>query len=181
VGTTEPAADPRVVEAADAHPDWWRRLAAFLVDQVLIFAATAFAMQLVLRLVGAVAGFDGQERFADMFSDWISASLVSLGGLFGVALVAGTYWYYDVTLDSEHRATLGQRLLRFRVRDVADGGAIDGRQRLHYVLAMLMYAVPLIGWVAGPVAAIMFFVRPDRRLPHDLLGGVIATAAGPEL
>ena len=95
-------------------------------------------------------------------SPWYEPGSNAGGIVFIVALLS-----YE-PLATSFYCTLGQAVMRFRVRNMADSGRINPPQA--YVRLLVKYALGILSFLTMPV-------RPDRRAIHDLAAGSIVVEA----
>lgn len=126
-----------------------RRLAAFLIDFVVIF---------VLWVVGVFMGF------------LLTFLTAGAGGVLAMILFVGTGFIYRWVMLYQRSATLGMKAAGIEVRQ-STGEKMDGQMAfLHtaaYFVTFWFMPLMLIGWV-------LMFTSPHRRAMHDLpLGTVV--------
>jgi uncharacterized RDD family membrane protein YckC len=130
-----------------------RRMFGYLVDLVMIG---------FLALILAV------------FIGFIGLLTLGLGwSLFAILPFTGII-YSAITLGGPHQATIGMRLMGVRAVDAATGGPVDRLTAAVHALLFYVAATTFILWLIDVGIAIM---RPDRRLGHDLLVGIMLVRA----
>jgi uncharacterized RDD family membrane protein YckC len=157
----------KLIESADAHPGFWRRLGAFVIDAT------------ILGIVGALIGFAAFDLLAGL-GEW--ARLLGLGlatvyfGAFGSKMLGGS--------------TPAQRLLKLRVVSLEGGQISLGRSLVRGLVLVAPMACNGIELTLTPANLVvvafagvtlfglglaqlylLIFNRPTRRLAHDLLTG----------
>lgn len=124
-----------------------RRVAAYLVDMLLLFAVLAPAGQLILWLLGAEPPRTGLE--------------IARVILWNFSLPA---WLYFILSDrSAAGATLGKRLLKIHVRDRSG-------ERLSFGRALARTAVKLLPWELAHVSAFAFSTDLGQFSGQQLIG-----------
>ena len=136
--------NPLVDGMAPAGP--WRRLAAYLIDAILI---AAFASALVSVIFGDAA----ESR------------------LLMAALSAVVLWLYLSLLQMTGTQTVGKRLLGIRAVS-EDGSALSTQQALTRNAWVLFSAIPYLGWISSILGIVIFatvFGGPKLQGAHDRL------------
>ena len=155
---TRTAAGPDAVIDADAP------VYEGLVTRAIAFAVDAAVIDLVALLVGIGVG--------------LAASVLSVGDelktvLLAVGAAAFVVWTiaYFVTFWSTTGQTPGNRLLRIRVCEAADGSVLRPRRSVLRLACLVLAAIPLF---AG---FLTILVDDRRRGLHDLLAGTVVVGA----
>ena len=149
--------------------EWWQRMLAFIVDQIVVWLPTA----LVLTIVGAAVG----PGTVDPFTGDIDSS--SRNALLLVTFIACYFVfipaYFALSHGGESGATLGKRLLKIRVADVQDGSRVGvGRAFLRWIVAGLFWTFL---YVPGILNLLWPLWDPQRQSWHDkIVNSVVVTA-----
>lgn len=156
------------VTGALPAPGWWRRLACFLYEGVLLFG--------VVMGVGFVYSVATQQKNAMEGRPGLIAVLVLVLGLYFT-------WFWS------HRGqTLAMQTWHIRVVDVAGRPLSRGRALARYLAAYLWFMPALLAlWATGPlhsratvglalmggvlVYAALALLHPQRQYWHDALCG----------
>lgn len=134
----------------DMFGGFWRRLAAALVDGIVLFFPQAIT-RVVLNLPLLATGES---------SDAVAELLVSVGTLV-------LYWLYSSLLESSARqATLGQQLLGLRVMD------LEGR-RISFARASARYFGQILSALICGVGYLFNLWTSRRQTLHDLIAGCV--------
>jgi len=150
----QPNAAPAIAPTAPRYGGFWRRLGAFFVDLVLIFALSA--LMTAMGYVGYKVGLAAHNRAVSLGNAGPLVLLLTLAGIF---LTTG----YFVVFHGMDGQTVGKRVFGLRVVG-ADG------QRISYRRALLRW----IGTVGLGVASIglgIFWMAwsREKRAWHDYL------------
>ena len=126
-----------------------RRMFGYLVDLAMI--------GLLAMLLFFLIGFVGLLTFG---LGW---------GLFAIIPFTGIL-YSAITLGGPYQSTIGMRLMGVHAVDAATGGPVD---RLTAAVHALLFYVAAGTFVLWLIDLFIGFARPDRRLGHDLLVGIM--------
>ncbi|MDQ4059091.1 MAG: RDD family protein [Actinomycetota bacterium] len=145
--------------------DWWRRVLAFIVDQIVVWLPTA----LLLMIVSAAAG----PGTVDPFTGDIDTSsrnvllLVTAITCYFVLIPA----YFAFSHGGESGATLGKRLLNIRVADLQDGSRVGvGRAFLRWTVAGLFWTFL---YIPGILNLLWPLWDPQRQAWHDKIANSV--------
>ncbi len=169
-----PAAPPGRPQAVAVPSGFWRRVAAFLVDV------------LVLAIPGWVIGWAFYEQLV---------RIGQAGRLLGFAIALGYFALLNSSIGNGQ--TLGKRLLKIRVVDLQGATIPLHRSALRYLLLGLPYfcnglqvnqsslwlGILLAAIVFGLGGGILYFFicnRNNRRTIHDFAAGTVVVRAEPE-
>jgi uncharacterized RDD family membrane protein YckC len=149
--------------------DWWRRMLAFIVDQLVVWLPTA----LILVIVSAAAG----PGTVDPFTGDIDTSsrnvllLVTAITCYFVLIPA----YFAFSHGGESGATLGKRLLNIRVADLQDGSRVGvGRAFLRWTVAGLFWTFL---YIPGILNLLWPLWDPQRQAWHDKIANSVVVTA----
>ncbi|HEX8164355.1 MAG TPA: RDD family protein [Beijerinckiaceae bacterium] len=126
-----------------------RRLFGYLVDLVMI-----------ALLIGLLSVFIAIFGLFTLGFGWALYGLIPFTGVL----------YSAITLGGPNQATVGMRMTGVRAVDAATGGPVD---RLTAAVHALLFYVAAGTFVLWLVDILIGMVRPDRRLGHDLLVGIM--------
>lgn len=118
---------------------FWRRLAAYLIDGLIVGAASLVLVVLLHLALGEMG-----SAFANVLS------------------FVGTVAYFAYLESSEWQATVGKRVLGMRVVD-ADGYRLSG---LH---ALGRYVSAAVNWLLLGFGYLVVAFHPEKRGLHDLI------------
>ncbi len=136
-------------DALAAYAGFWQRVAAFVVDMVIL----SLAMLVVIMLIVRTLGFEPERWSAEDTVYW----------LLNTAIV---WLYYAGQEGGVRQATLGKRLLGLRVTDL-DGEAISFARATLRHFAKLASLIPLM---AGFLAVAF---TPRKQGLHDMIAGCL--------
>lgn len=132
-----------------AYAGFWRRFAAYLIDNLLL---TVAAVTLIFVIVGVVM-LAGADR--------------DVGGIFATLVwVPSVIAYYIVMESSPRQATFGKMAMAIRVTDLQGGRITPGRAAGRYFAKILSLFTLLIGFV-------MAGFTPRRQALHDMVAGTL--------
>jgi len=143
----------RAAPAAEANgaplADWWRRVAAIIIDWAVIMIPLGFATHSV----------DRPARVA-------------------IFLAVATV-YFSFLNGGPHGQTLGKRVWQIRVRDAATGGPLGlPKAGLRYLVPALLGApLPILGWLILATDGLWPLWDRRRQALHDKLAGSVVVAA----
>ena len=152
VPETEPAAPP--YSAPTQYAGFWRRLAAFLIDGLLLGAAWFITIVVIIPINSAITGVDAEEA-----PDSTAAGIVFLS--FGLAFILG-WIYYAAMESSAKRATLGKMALGILVSDMKGRRVSFGRATGRYFSRIVSALILCIGYL------IIAFTEKKQGL-HDIM------------
>ena len=115
--------------------EWWKRLVAHLLDGLLTTAAMVVAAIPVVLI--AVTQLEIDSDTGEVTKGLVPVVLAAAGWF--VIVTAGGFAYYSLMNGSSRGQTLGKRVLKIQVRDVATGGPIGiGRGFMRYLVEWLL-------------------------------------------
>jgi len=159
-----PAASPSADPLADGYAGFWRRTWAGTIDVALevigALIVTVF-IDLVLNRIGHMLGFD----------PWISK--VATGIAYILVLAIGGWLYCAFSESSEHRATIGKRVVGLRVV-TADGG------KLSFGQATARHFMKFLSLFSAGVGFMMAGWTKRRQALHDMPSDCIVVRVPPE-
>lgn len=127
------------------------RLLAYFID-ILVIAALTGLFYLAIGVLGLVT----------FGLAWMA---FTVPGAF-IAIV-----YSALTVSSPSQGTLGMRMMGIRLLDAQTGGTVPA---LNAAVHALLFYVAVMSVLLLMVDIAIGFFRPDSRLGHDLIAGVIA-------
>ena len=146
-----PAEDTRL--EATAHAGFWRRVAAAVIDIVVL----SLAMLVVIVLIVRTLGVEPERWSAEDTVYW----------LLNTAMV---WLYYAGQEGGVRQATLGKRLLGLRVTDL-DGEAIS------FARASLRHFAKLASLIPFMTGFLAVAVTPRKQGFHDMIAGCLVVRA----
>ena len=139
------------------YAGFWRRVGAYLLDQLLVgFVGWALGTGIDLA-VAAYAGPQPQQPI------WLQLAMTGVGMVIGVVL----HWLYAAILESSAKqATLGKQALGIKVTD------LDGR-RLSFAHATGRHFAEYLTSLTVGVGYIMAGFTEKKQALHDLIAGTL--------
>ncbi len=157
------AGAPAAAPVAWRFGGFWRRLASYLLDRLLLgilFAPLGFFVLLPL-FAGSADGWPDPESPAEAIGAILGAAL-----LVGFLATVATWLYFALLQSSSRQASLGQMALDLRVTDLA------GR-RISFARASGRYFATFVtGLTFGLGYLVMLFTTKKQTL-HDLIAGTL--------
>ncbi|MGD9690909.1 MAG: RDD family protein [Phycisphaerales bacterium] len=90
-----------------------------------------------------------------------------------LAMLAASWLYFSLMESSAAQATIGRKLMGISLA-TTDGGMVSfGRSSARYWLKMILYSIPLAGFLILLVNIVMVLVAPRKQTIHDLATGVV--------
>lgn len=155
-----PSAWLRPTQARVAYAGFWLRLAAYLIDNILLGAVLG---NLLLRpLMGKPGGIPTNDPWF-MFTN-TSPQVTALMLLF----LMGNWVYFAVLESSPWRATLGKKALGLSVVDLSGNRISFARASGRFFAKILSSMTFLIGFVMAGFTA-------KKQALHDILAGCLVT------
>jgi uncharacterized RDD family membrane protein YckC len=161
-----PPPAPAVVGYGLAYAGFWRRLLAWLIDQVLL-SCVGFALTLgVLLMVppSELPRFFNSEYLVPQTSPWLLDLEVVL--LVYPVLGAITWAYYSVMESSPAQATVGKMALGLTVTNTRGEPIGFLRASFRYWFKAFSTLTAMVGWL-------MVALTPRKQGLHDLLAGTL--------
>jgi uncharacterized RDD family membrane protein YckC len=137
------------VPAASTEGVLSRRAFGYLVDLVMI-----------ALLIGLLSVFIAIFGLFTLGLGWALFGLIPFTGIL----------YSAITLGGPHQATVGMRMTGVRAVDAATGGPVDRLTAAVHALLFYVAATTFILWL---IDVLVGMARPDRRLGHDLIVGIM--------
>ena len=161
-GTYEPAA----VEGSLPYAGFWRRLAAFAIDLVLVLLGS-LVVSLLIAVLLAIA------LFSTSGSAPTDAIIVQLASL---AILLVLTWLYFAGLESSAwQATVGKRMTGLMVTDLSGGRLGFWRSTARYFAKILSTLPILIGYLLAAFT-------PQKQALHDLIAStLVVRKRGPRM
>jgi uncharacterized RDD family membrane protein YckC len=147
-----PSNQPRVMQYAG----FWIRVAAQLIDTVVVIAAGS----VVMMIFGAI-GF-GAMSMEDLDEDSMAAGGVLFIIVFYLLFIAAIVLYYAIMESSSRQATLGKIAVGIRV------GKADG-SRLSFLNALGRYLAKIISGAILYIGYIMVAFSLKKQGLHDMI------------
>jgi uncharacterized RDD family membrane protein YckC len=152
-GATPVAAPPA---ASGVYAGFWKRLAAFVLDYIIVVVMAAMAG-------GVIGGFYG-----------ISAGAPTDDAASGLGAVAGllVWWLYYALMESSSRqATLGKLALGIKVVDRQGNAVSFGRATARNLTKLLSGAILMIGYLMAGFTS-------RKQALHDIVAGCLVVNRG---
>jgi uncharacterized RDD family membrane protein YckC len=183
-GFAPPAQQPIPPGAPGPLPEWWERLLARIIDNVLFFVVSLI-LSSVIGAVFAAGALSGGLRFG--FGFYFA---MTMAYLISAALCAG----YDVVMHSRNGQTLGKMALKIRLV-TPEGGRPDQASLIKraavypaagFALTGVLMLVPgfllsglptLVSIAYAVVILVPILTDPLRRGPHDRWANTIVVKA----
>ena len=157
---TSPAAWVRQTHIRVAYAGFWLRLAAYLIDNILLGAILG---NILLRpLMGKPGGIPANDPWF-MFTN-TSPQVTALLLLF----LMGNWVYFSVLESSPWRATLGKKALGLAVVDLAGN-------RISFARASGRFFAKIISSMTFLVGFLMAGFTAKKQALHDMLAGCLVT------
>jgi uncharacterized RDD family membrane protein YckC len=128
-----------------------RRLFAYLIDILIVFGLVT-VLAIALFILGIVTFTLGWGLYALLFPPL-------------VAIV-----YNAVTIGGPAQSTIGMRMMGLLVVDAGSGGPVD---KITAAVHALLFYVAAGTFILLAIDVFIGMMRPDRRLGHDLITGVM--------
>jgi uncharacterized RDD family membrane protein YckC len=128
-----------------------RRFFAYLVDILIVFGLVTL-LAIAIFIIGIVTFTLGWGLYALLFPPL-------------VAIV-----YNALTIGGPAQSTLGMRMTGLRVVDAGNGGRVD---KITAAVHALLFYLAAGTFILLAIDVFIGMMRPDRRLGHDLLTGVM--------
>ena len=128
-----------------------RRFFAYLIDILIVFGLVTL-LAIAIFIVGIVTFTLGWGLYALLFPPL-------------VAIV-----YNAVTIGGPAQSTIGMRMMGLRVVDAGSGGPVD---KITAAVHALLFYLAAGTFILLAIDVFIGMMRPDRRLGHDLLTGVM--------
>ena len=130
--------------------DWWRRLAALVIDIAVMWIPLAFVTRSMD--MGRITGF-------------------FVGVAVGVT-------YFSLLNGGKRGQTLGKMVWDIRVRDAATGGPLGvPKAAMRYLAPTLVFLIPILGFVLWVVDGLWPLWDGRRQAVHDKLAGSVVVRA----
>jgi len=128
--------------------DWWRRLAALVIDIAIMWIPLGF----LTRDMGRIPGF-------------------TVGVAVGVT-------YFSLLNGGKRGQTLGKMVWDVRVRDAATGGPLGvPKAAVRYLAPTLVFLIPILGFVLWVADGLWPLWDRRRQAVHDKLAGSMVVKA----
>jgi len=150
-----------------------QRLAGYLFDQ-LIHSAAVLLWLLATGDLGTFVEIAGQTDDSGMDS---MMTQMSQGGIVGVGVISTVFVVIQFYLIFSARQTIGKRIVGTRIHRMSGEWANPWRiVLLRGLVPLILYAIPVIGWLIFLVGHLMIFGR-ERRCLHDLIADTVVLEA----
>jgi uncharacterized RDD family membrane protein YckC len=130
-------------DARAAYAGFWRRLAAYAIDYVLVY-------------LGSVA----------LFAVALLAGLSDSAPQLLIATLAGYFFYCALLESSSWQATIGKRVLGLKVTNLRG-------ERIGFARAATRFFTKLLSALTLCLGYLLFFVTKRRQALHDLIAGTL--------
>ena len=142
------AAEPAPEAAAVAMADWWRRLAALVIDIAVMWIPLAFLTRDMDKIPGFFVG------------------------------IAVGVTYFSLLNGGRRGQTLGKMVWDVRVRDAATGGPLGvPKAAIRYLAPTLLFLIPIAGFFLWIVDGLWPLWDGRRQAMHDKLAGSMVVSA----
>ncbi|MBE3578965.1 MAG: RDD family protein [Caldanaerobacter subterraneus] len=129
------------------YAGFWRRAAAFLLDNVVLF------------LLGIVLG-----ATAYLFFDGVDENILDIFlSILGIVI---SWLYFTILESSELQATIGKRIMKTKVVDMNGNRISFGKANIRYWSKLISAVVLLIGYI-------MIAFTPKKQGLHDMIAGTL--------
>ncbi len=159
-----PAADPRGPEprasagaARFSYAGFWLRLAAYVLDSLLLGLTAGVAVFMPLMGRGAISADNPWEVYTGTTPQFFALRL----------LILMIQWVYFALLESSPwQASLGKRMLGLKVTDLEGRRISFGRASARYFCTLLSGFILMIGFI-------MIAFTQKKQALHDILTGCL--------
>ncbi|MEZ0077003.1 RDD family protein [Planotetraspora sp. GP83] len=154
--------------------EWWERLVARIIDNVIFGVAYAILSAILTSIF--------RPSVADLLEN--PAGTLFLPGFLAALIAFGAYAAYDYTLHSKDGQTIGKKVMKIKVVGVGgaplDSSALMKRSAL-YPGVLALYGIPVLYYLAGAFAFVTgLFILIDKPLQqglHDKVAGTVVVKA----
>jgi uncharacterized RDD family membrane protein YckC len=168
--------------------EWWERLLARLLDNLITNAASTVLMVIyIIVLVVVAARHPGDFQPGQDPPGWFVGLILLVYPILGLAFGISSYIYHNLLFDHTGR-TVGKKVLKLAVVDAKTGQPADRaqlrRRWLAYdgVMAAGLLVLPL-SVVTSPYSYLCvlwaLWDKPDRQTLHDKYSGTVVVKEGP--
>src|SRR6476469_9687364 len=137
------------------YASFWRRLAAFLIDVVLLSLVSGILFQPFLDFLGF------REMSEPGKAMPFSLVVIRTYGLWALLTLIGSWLYFALQESSVHQATIGKRIRGIMV-------FTDQEERISFRVASLRFWSKFISLSIALLGFIMAAFDPKRRALHDI-------------
>jgi len=142
------AEEPAPEAAGGAKADWWRRLAALVIDIAVMWIPLAFLTRDMDKIPGFMVG------------------------------IAVGVTYFSLLNGGRRGQTLGKMVWDVRVRDAATGGPLGvPKAAIRYLAPTLLFLIPIAGLFLWIVDGLWPLWDGRRQAMHDKLAGSMVVSA----
>lgn len=146
-----PAGPAPAAAPGGAYAGFWKRLAAFILDYVIVMVLAGLAGGVIGLFYGIRAGTPSEETAS------------GLGAVTGILVL---WLYYALMESSSRQATLGKMALGIKVVDQQGNPVSFGRATLRNMAKLLSGLVLMVGYL-------MAGFTPRKQALHDILAGCL--------
>jgi uncharacterized RDD family membrane protein YckC len=154
---TSPIGATGSVPISSEHPGFWLRVAAHLIDTVLLYAVVVIGAFFIGFIIGFVMAL------AQVKGGLVTVLAGMAGGAFGLII---SWLYYALMESSPYQATLGKMALGFVVTDM------EGR-RISFAKATGRYFGMILSAIILCIGYIMCAFTEKKQCLHDILVGCL--------
>ncbi len=145
--------------ASNTYAGFWLRLIAFLIDSLILLAATG----LLLAIFRPFVGLNGLDL---IHPDISNPDTMRAFGIFEVIAGVGAWLYFALLESSAWKATLGKKIMGLYVTDLHGNRIGFGRATARYFGKILSNLTLLIGYMMAGFTA-------KKQALHDMIAGCL--------
>ena len=150
------------------YAGFWLRLAAYLIDYIIIYTVQSFVFVPVLGLMGIsfASKMDNVENMSDAETMGMAMSFAAIMGATALLTTIIAILYWSLMESSKYQATLGKMALGLRVSDV------DGKN-LDFVKSLIRNVCKIISGMIFGIGYIMAGFTEKKQGLHDMIAGTL--------
>jgi uncharacterized RDD family membrane protein YckC len=154
-----PAMAPSHVVQSRAYAGFWLRFVAFIIDTLILLAATG-------AIFGLLRAIFGVSALGMVRPDMRGPATMRVFGAFELIVGVGAWLYFALMESSGWQATLGKKLLGLYVTD------LNG-QRIGFGRATGRYFAKIISNITLFIGYIMAGLTGKKQAMHDMIAGCL--------
>jgi uncharacterized RDD family membrane protein YckC len=156
----------QVVAAQLPYSGFWKRVAAYLIDSVILGVVALVVIAIVFLLIGGGALISGSQTPQD-FAAALGVAAILLIVFAYIALIVIMWMYFAKMESSEKQATIGKKAMGIYVTDVNGQRITFGRASGRFFGKIVTGMIPFgIGWL-------MVAFTAKKQALHDMIAGTL--------
>ena len=150
------------------YAGFWRRLAAILIDSIIIGAVQWIAIMPLLAIfgIGVASNMDSMESMDEAQSMAMAGSMMAMGFTFQIVFLVIQTLYFALLESSSKQATVGKMVLGIVVTDI-NGNKLDFAKALVRNLCRIISSFILF------IGYIMAAFTEKKQALHDIIAGTL--------